>query len=178
MRLSRLLPWLLLGGLVVFSVAVYGSLPDQLPRNVDLSGEIGRTETKTPLSWAALPLVALSLLVLFEVIRRRLPHRPELFNFPGKDDFLKLPAEYRPPIIAKMQGFLDITASLTTAIMGAVQLMLWHVARGGKSDVVTIGILLVSVMTTPALFLVLQGVTNEVDAAKKRWEGRRQPAAR
>lgn len=77
-----------------------------------------------------------------------------------------------------MQGFLDITASLTTAIMGAVQLMLWHVARGGKSDVVTIGILLVSVMTTPALFLVLQGVTNEVDAAKKRWEGRRQPAAR
>jgi hypothetical protein len=56
--------------------------------------------------------------------------------------------------------------------------MLWHVARGGKSDVVTIGILLVSVMTTPALFVVLQGVTNEVDAAKKRWEGRRQPAAR
>jgi len=39
-------------------------------------------------------------------------------------------------------------------------------------------IMLVSVLVTPVLFLFLQRVTNQVDAAKRTWESRRNPLAR
>jgi hypothetical protein len=38
-------------------------------------------------------------------------------------------------------------------------------------------LLMISVLMTPVLFLLLQRVTNEVDAAKRKWESRRNPLA-
>lgn len=177
MRPLRLLPWLLLVALVLFSVAVYDALPPQVPKSVDLSGRVAHTAEKSPASWGLLPFVALLTLLLMESIRRRLPRRPDLFNFPGKDDLRKLPAEFHPPVIARMQRFLDVTGTATMLIMCAVQLLMWHTARGGSSELGTMLLLISAVLITPLLFLVQQGVTNEVEDAKKRWESRRHPLA-
>jgi hypothetical protein len=52
---------------------------------------------------------------------------------------------------------------------------MWHSARGGSSQTASLVLLMVTVLMTPALFLLLQRVTNEVDAAKRKWESRRNP---
>jgi len=177
MRIARVLPWALLAALVVFSVAVYPMLPAEIPRSIGLSGQVEHTMKKSPIAWALLPIIAILTQVLIEWIRGSLPRNPDRFNFPGKDDLLKLPAEYHPPVVARMQWFMDAVSFATNAIMIAVQLTMWHTARGGSSQTATLMLLMVSVLMTPVLFLLLQRVTNEVDAAKRKWESRRNPLA-
>lgn len=176
-RLSRLMPWLTFLVLLVFSVAVYDGLPAQVPTNLDFDGRVAGTSAKSMVSWLLLPGIALFTQLLIEFIRRQLPSRPELFNFPGKDDLLKLPRELHPPVVARMQRLLDVVNTVTTAVLLGVQLMLWHVARGGNGGAGTIVLLLSGVFITPLVFVLLQGVTNEVDAAKRKWESRRNPLA-
>lgn len=178
MRIARVLPWLLLAGLVALSAAVYPTLPAELPRSVDFNGRVTRTMTKSPWAWGLLPLVAVLTQLLMEGIRRALPRKPELFNFPGKEDLLKLPAELRAPIIGTMQWFMDMVSCMTLAVLLAVQLTMWHTARGGKGDTASIVVMMLCVLMTPLLFLLLQRVTSQVDAAKRTWESRRNPLAR
>jgi len=178
MRLWRVLPWLLMAVLLAFSAAVYPSLPAEVPRSIDFSGRVTHTMPRSPFSWALLPVIALLTQALIERIRRSLPAHPERFNFPGKDDLLKLPAKLQQPIVATMQWFLDVVSCFTNGVFIAVQTMMWHAARGGKTDVATMAILLASVLATPVLFLLLQRVTNQVEAAKRTWESRRTPLAR
>lgn len=178
MRIARVLPWLLLAGLVVLSAAVYPSLPDTLPRSVGFDGHVTHPMAKSPWTWGLLPMIAVFTQLLMEGIRRALPRKPDLFNFPGKDDLLKLPPELRAPIIVTMQWFMDIVACLTLVVLLAVQLIMWYAARGGRSGLASIVVMMVCVLMTPLLFLLLQRVTNQVDAAKRVWESRRNPLAR
>jgi len=178
MRITRVLPWLLLAGLVVLSVAVYPALPAEIPRSVDFNGRVTHRMSKSPWAWGLLPLVAVLTQLLIEGIRRALPRKPELFNFPGKEDLLKLPSELRAPIIGTMQWFMDVVSCMTLALLFAVQLTMWHTARGGRSDTASIVLMMLCVLMTPLIFLLLQRVTNEVDAAKRTWESRRNPLAR
>jgi uncharacterized membrane protein len=178
MRLWRVLPWLLMAVLLVFSAAVYPSLPAEVPRSIDFNGRVTHTMPRSPFLWALLPVIALLTQGFIEGIRRSLPAHPERFNFPGKDDLLKLPAELQQPIVATMQWFLDVVSCFTNGIFIAVQAMMWYAAKGGKTDQATMAIMLVSVLVTPVLFLFLQRVTNQVDAAKRTWESRRNPLAR
>lgn len=177
MRLIRVLPWLLLLGIVVFSVAVYPGLPNELPRTVNVSGRVTGAAGKSFWAWALLPIIAVATQLLMEGIRRALPTRPELFNFPGKDDLLKLPREYHPPVIAKMQWIFDVIAISTNLIMFGVQVMMWHTAHGGSSQNASLALLMVSVILTPVMLLLVQQITREVDAAKRKFESRRNPLA-
>ena len=177
MRITRVLPWLLLAGLVVLSVAVYPALRAEIPRSVDFNGRVTHRVTKSPWAWGLLPAVAVFTQLLMEGIRRALPRKPELFNFPGKDDLLKLPPELRAPIIVTMQWFMDVVACVTLVVLLAVQLTMWHAARGGRSDLASIVVMMLCVLMPPLLLLLLQRVTNQVDAAKRVWESRRNPLA-
>lgn len=177
MRITRVLPWLILIGIVVFSAAVYSGLPTELPRTVDFNGRVTGTAGKSLWTWALLPIIAVAAQLLIEGIRRALPSRPELFNFPGKDDLLKLPREYHPPVIAQMQWFLDVIASATNAIMFGVQILMWYTARGGSSQNASLALMMISVLFTPLIFLLVQRVSNEVESAKRKWESRRNPLA-
>lgn len=176
-RPSRALPWLLCIVLLVFSAAVYEGLPDRLPTAVDVNGRVTGATAKSMWAWLLLPGIATLSVLLIEVVRRQLPARPELFNFPGKDDLLTLPRELHPPVIAKMQRMLDITSAATMLVLSGAQVMLWHVAHGGNGSVGTIVLLLSGVVITPLVFVLLHGVTNEVEAAKRQWESRRNPLA-
>ena len=177
MRITRVLPWVALAIIVVFSLAVYPTLPSTIPRSLDFSGRITHTTSRSPWAWGLLPVVALLTQLLLESIRRALPRKPELFNFPGKDDLLKLPQEMRAPIIVTMQWFMDVVSCMTLALLFAAQLMMWHTARGGTSGTASIVLTLLCVLMTPLLLLLLQRVTTQVDAAKRAWESRRNPLA-
>ena len=175
MRITRVLPWVALAIIVVFSLAVYPTLPSTIPRSLDFSGRTTHTTSRSPWAWGLLPVVALLTQLLLESIRRALPRKPELFNFPGKDDLLKLPQEMRAPIIVTMQWFMDVVSCLMLALLFAAQLMMWHTARGGASGSASIVLTLLSVLMAPLLLVLLQRVTRQVDAAKRTWESRRNP---
>ena len=177
MRIVRVLPWLLLAGLVVLSAAVYPALPDTLPRSVEVGGRVTHTMAKSPWAWGMLPMIAVLTQLLMEGIRRALPRKPELFNFPGKADLLKLPPELRAPIIVTMQWFMDVVACVTLVLLLAAQVTMWRTAHGARSDAASVVLMMLCVLMTPLLFLLLQRVTKQVDAAKRAWESRRNPLA-
>lgn len=177
MRISRMLPWLVFVTLVVFSVAVYPELPDRLVTSVGASGQATHLRAKRPLVWGMLPVLSLGVLGMMQWIRARLPARPDLFNFPGKEDLLKLPRELHPPIVAMMQQFMDAIAAFTMLVMLAAQVLLWHASRGGTSSAGTILLIVGPSLTVPFTFLYLQRVTDAVERARREWESRRPPRA-
>lgn len=175
MRPTQCLAWLLLAILGLFSVVVYGDLPTAMSHSLSLSGQGRPTRATSAWAWSIVPLTAFLTLALVEWISARLPHKPELFNFSGKDDLLKLPREYHPPIIARMQRFLDIVNITTMLILLGAQIMIWQKALGAKSEAATVALIVGPSLLMPIMFLLLQGVNNEVDAAKRQWESRRNP---
>jgi len=176
-RISRMLPGLVFVTLVVFSVAVYPELPDRLVTSVGASGQATHLRAKTPLVWGMLPVLSLGVLGMMQWIRARLPARPDLFNFPGKEDLLKLPRELHPHIVAIMQQFMDAIAAFTMLVMLAAQVLLWHASRGGTSSAGTILLIVGPSLTVPFTFLYLQRVTDAVERARREWESRRPPRA-
>jgi hypothetical protein len=170
-------PWLLWLALVVFSVAAYPTLPDQIPQHLDAAGRITGTLPRTPASWGMLPGLTVALLLLLQGIAHQLPRRPHWFNYPAKALLLALPAPWRVPIIAHMQRVLDLVAVELVLVMGAVQGLLWHTARGGSGALALPLILGLTVVGTPLLLLATSRLTEATEQAHRQWTERGRPAA-
>ncbi len=126
-------------------------------------------------SVGVLPLMMVLLQLLLEVLRARLPKRPDSFNFPDKEDFLRLPDEYRAPVIRQMQWMLDATAVVMHVALVVVLGSVWLKADGRGSSVVTLLPILLGVFTTPVIFLLLSRVTNALEEQMKEWRAAGSP---
>jgi hypothetical protein len=173
LRPTRLFAWGCLVALGLYSLAVYDALPATMPRQLDAGGTVTSTGSKSPMSWAGLPLVAFACLLLTDIIATKLPRRPSLFNFPGKERFLQLPESYRGPAIARLQRVMDMVGAITVLVMFGAQWLMAHVAQGGSGSAGTVALIVGPSLLMPLVFVMVQGVNDEVDAAMRRWESER-----
>ncbi|WKW13211.1 DUF1648 domain-containing protein [Pseudogemmatithrix spongiicola] len=169
MPMLRVLPWALCAALALFSFATYGSLPESIPQHFDAAGNITSSTPRSPWSWAMVPIVAFATQALLAGLGALLPRQPELFNFSAKERFLRLPAEYRGPVVERMRELLDVTSAFTVLVFGIVQFMIWRAAFGHSADGLVIGLIVVSVLFTPGIFLLTGRVNTAVDEAEQRW---------
>lgn len=175
MRFLRPLTWMLVVALVNAVAAAYPSLPTSIPMSIDVNGQGKGFAPRSPLMWG-LPLgIGLLTMIGLEVLRARLPQKPELFNFPGKEQLLKLPHEYRTGAVVRMQQFMDIMNLQLVFIFALVQFMIWRSARGEQSGGLAIATLVFPLFMLVAVGLFLNVIQSEVDAAQRRYDSRRNP---
>lgn len=175
MRFLRPLTWLLTVALVVAAIAVYPTLPTSIPSSIDIDGRGKGFTPRSPFTWGLPVCIGLVTLIGLEFLRARLPQKPELFNFPGKEQLLKLPSEYRTGAIRRMQQFMDIMNLQLVFTFALVQLMIWRGARGESSGGLSIATLVFPMLMLVAIGLFLNVIQNEVDAAQRRYDSRRNP---
>ncbi len=121
--------------------------------------------------------MAAALVVLLQGIAHQLPRRPHWFNFPAKGQLLALPAAWRAPLVAHMQRFLDLVAIELVLVMGAVQGLLWHTARGGSGALALPLVLGLTVVGTPLLLLATSRLSDATEQAHRQWTERGRPPA-
>lgn len=177
MRFVRPVVWSLAFSVFVVAMAVYPDLPARMPRSIDANGRAGGFVDKSLGLWMLPLLIGLGSMLLLEAIRARLPRNPALFNFPGKEQLLRLPVELQREPIQRMQWFMDLTGLLLVGVFSGVQWMLWRGAYGARSSSLSVAMLVL-----PALFLVVTGIyltqiQDAVDKATKQLESRRSPRA-
>jgi uncharacterized membrane protein len=175
MRIVRPLLWIGLAGLIAFSLVSYQSLPDEVPRSINAAGAPKDFGPRSPFTWAMIPVMTALMLAFTQWIRGRLPEKPELFNFPGKDELLKLPAEYRGKAIARMQTFMDIIALQLLATMALVQWMIWRAALGHNTSVTSMVLLVSTPVLLIGIGLYLTVIQRAVDEGTRQYESRRKP---
>ncbi|AMW06061.1 DUF1648 domain-containing protein [Gemmatimonas phototrophica] len=167
-----------LGGLVALvatSILLYPQLPDMIPRSIDANGRAGGMIARSPFSWGFPIAICISVALVVEVIRAKLPTRPDLFNFPGKEQLLRLPAEYHGEVVSQMQLFMDITNAQMLVVFALVQWMLWRGAHGQRSEALTIALLVLPVLLLVGMGLLLSRLQEAVDRAQRRYDSRRNP---
>jgi uncharacterized membrane protein len=168
--LVRLLPWVLWSALVVFSIATYGELPAEIPRKISGAGTITATEPRSWFTWMLLPLVAAGTQVMLSWIGSLLPTQPELFNFTEKERFLKIPADYRGPVVERMRDVMDLVGALAMLLLFTVQVGLWLAATGRKTPWMPPLLMVGSIAFIPIIVLLLLRVNRAVDEAERRWK--------
>jgi uncharacterized membrane protein len=176
MGIPRILAWVILVGMFAFALATYPALPDSIPSGLDPNGRPRGMREKSLLVWLLLPLLSLAITGLMTAIRQALPRRPEWFNFPDKDRFLKLPTRYRAPVITEMQRTLDIAAAASLLPLAFVQYLMWQTALGHTMPLGIVGVIVGSIFVTPVILIVAGRVTSATEAAEKRWKADESPA--
>ena len=68
-----------------------------------------------------------------------------------------------------MGTILDVTATLVALMMIAVQFALYRAASGRPSAAALPLIIVVAVLTAPAILLLLSRVSSAVESAERRW---------
>lgn len=175
MTIVRVLVWGGLLALVAAAVIMYPQLPTMIPQHIGPNGEAGNFVPRSPFAWGMPVMLAVATVALTEGLRARLPRRPELFNFPGKEQLLRLPPEYRGSVIARMQRLMDVVNVQLVLTFVLMQWMLWRGAHGQRSETLTITMLVLSPALLVVVGLMVSGVQNEVDRAQREYESRRNP---
>lgn len=175
MSSTRILPWVVVIGMVAFTAATYAGLPADIPTKISSRGVVTHTTAKTIVNWFLLVGIAGLTQALLTWITVLLPSKPELFNFPEKDRFLALPAEYQPPVIERMQLALDIIGVLTMLILAYVQFMLWRTALGNPHHLGFAAMIVLTIIFIPVTFLLVGRVSAELEVQEKRWRGTTAP---
>jgi uncharacterized membrane protein len=163
-----MLPWVVLMGLVAFSAATYAGLPDDIPSKISTQGVVTQTAPKSVFNWFVLIGIAGLTQGFLTWISVTLPRKPELFNFSEKEKFLRLPEEFRPPVIVHMQFALDIIGTCTMLTIAYVQWMLWRTATGHPVGLGLAGLMISTVVIAPVAFLLVGRVSAEVDIQERR----------
>jgi uncharacterized membrane protein len=175
LRFVRPLVWVGLLAFLIVSIAAYSALPAMIPRSIDANGVARGLTPRTPWLWGFPVLMAVGTIGFAEVLRAQLPGKPHLFNFPGKEQLLKLPAEYRAGAILRMQQFMDVMNAQLLVTFALVQWMNWCGANGQTSQGGIVATLLIPVGMLVALGLFLQYIQSAVDEGQRKYDSRRNP---
>lgn len=170
LRLLRILPWAIVAVHLLFAIAIYPSLGPTVPTHLDFAGQVTRTRPTSWVEWFGLPMVSVATLVLLQGIGALLPKHPQLFNFPEKERFLKIPRAYHGPVLALMRATLDLTGVIVAMIFVLVHVMLWLAGDGEAPAAMHVVILLLSVGTLPMILVVMSKIDTAVEEAERRWK--------
>lgn len=165
---TRILPWVVLIGLIAFSAATYAGLPAEIPTKISARGVVTNTAAKSLFNWFLLVGVAGLTQALLTWLTLRLPKQPELFNFSEKERFLRLAAEYQRPVIVRMQLAMDIIGTCTMLILAYVQWMIYRTATGVPQTQSVIVLIIFTIVFAPITFLLVGRVSAEVDVQERR----------
>lgn len=166
----RIIAWALIVGVFAFTLGTYGGLPESLPTGIDANGTARGWQKKSLLSWLTPPLLMLLLHAGVETLRYYLPKKPQMFNFPEKDRFLKLPPEYQAPVLTVMQQTMDIVGLSMILTFGFLQYLMWQTARGEPTGSSVMFLLVGGIMMTPLILIFASRVTTAAEEAEKRWK--------
>jgi uncharacterized membrane protein len=178
MPILRVLPFGVLTLMFAFAFATWGGLPPEIPTHFGFDGSVNDVTTTSVQVWFGLPFLTLGVHLMMLTLTGSLPRRPELFNFPDKARFLRLPAAYQGPVITIMQWMLDLTSLLVVLLMATGQVTIWLGATGGDASVGTTALLVLTVAFVPLIAIPLRRLTRAVDAAERRWRDDEIGAAR
>lgn len=167
--LLRILPWAIWAAMLVFSVATYADLPAEIPQHLNAAGEIARSVERTWMSWMLLPMIAAATQALLTWLTLLLPSKPDLFSFPEKERFLKLPRAYQGDAIVWMQVTMDILASGTMLLLFAVQVILWRTALGHPSKNTLPFLMVGTIVFIPLALILTSRVNAAVETAERKW---------
>jgi uncharacterized membrane protein len=170
LRLLRILPWAIVAVHLLFAIAIYPSLGPTVPTHLDFAGQVTRTRPTSWVEWFGLPMVGVATLVLLQGIGALLPKHPQLFNFPEKERFLRIPRAYHGPVLALMRATLDLTGVIVTVIFLLVHVMLWLAGDGEAPAAMHVVILLLTVGTLPMILVVTSKINTAVEEAERRWK--------
>lgn len=166
----RLMPWALWAALMVFSVSTFADLPAEIPQHFNAAGKVTRSAHTTWFSWLLLPLIAAATQALLTVLTLVLPKRPDLFNFPEKDRFLKLPEAYRAEIIPRMQETMDVLSIVMMLVLCSVQVMIWRSAMGHPTKNSLPFFMAGTLVFLPLALWLTSRVNAATEAADKKWK--------
>jgi uncharacterized membrane protein len=170
LRLLRILPWAIVAVHLLFAIAIYPSLGPTVPTHLDFAGQVTRTRPTSWVEWFGLPMVGVATLVLLQGIGALLPKHPQLFNFPEKERFVRIPRTYHGPVLALMRATLDLTGVIVAVIFVHVHVMLWLAGDGEAPAAMHVVILLLSVGTLPMILVVTSKIDAAVVEAERRWK--------
>jgi uncharacterized membrane protein len=153
---------------VTFAVTAYGDLPSRVPMRLGVDGIPGNFQERSLWSWFLFPAIAVALQVLFSVLTRIIPRRPELFTFPEKDRFRALPRENQAPVVREMILMLDATAIGVQGLMLLVLVQLWDAARGAAPGAGIIMIPVAALLLAPVILLLVGRVSAAVEREEKK----------
>ncbi|MBY0488724.1 MAG: DUF1648 domain-containing protein [Gemmatimonadaceae bacterium] len=175
MRPTRVLVWLSVCILVFASALAYPGLPAEIPQHISSAGKSTGFVPRSPLAWGFPLVIAVIGIAFVDLLTARIPRRVELFNFPGKEQLLKLPEEYRTETVRLMQRFMDYVNLQLVLTFAVVQWMLWRGAHGARTQTETIALLVLSPALVVFAGLYIQKIQNAVDDAQRRYDSRRNP---
>lgn len=165
---TRILPWVVLIGLVAFTAATYAGLPAEIAMKISAQGVITHTTEKSLFNWFLLVGIAALTQAFLTWLTVLLPKQPELFNFSAKERLLALPREYQGPVVERMQFAMDIIGVLMMLLLCYVQFMLWRTSLGNHHTLGFAAIVVFTAVFTPAILLLVGRVSAEVEVQEKR----------
>jgi hypothetical protein len=128
---------LILAGLFAWSHAVRDELPERLPIHFASDGTPNGWTRTTTLTWMAMPLTGLGVMVLLafglaRVVRSTRKH-PRWLNLRRKEEFLALPAERQEPVWRAMEALPALLSLPVQGLLVFAQLTIHRAATtGGK----------------------------------------------
>jgi hypothetical protein len=160
----------LLVGLWVFAVAVYGSLPDQVPGHIGTSG-VTRWDAKQNSAWLLLPIIATVQTVVMYGVSAAASGGPSGLNVPAKKRLLTLPREGQRYAMQPVRGFIFGIATWLLVLTGYIQVYLYRVALAGPGAELPAGRLLPFTGVMLALMLLMAfSLSRRVNARIDAWE--------
>lgn len=170
MRLVRFVSWALLLAMFAYALANYGAMPERIPTHMTLDGTIDGTAGRSVLTVLALPGAALLIRLLFVLLVRLLPRKPDMVNIPDKELLVALPSRYREPVIAEVAFSLECAALVVVATFALIQWEFTRAALAGVAKGSSVVMLLLPMLGTLALLLTIPRITTALDQAVKRWK--------
>jgi uncharacterized membrane protein len=128
----------LLAAYWTFCAVLYPRLPARIPIHFNIRGEADGWSDNPFLAWFALPLIITLTVALMIGIGHWAAGSPQLWNVPEKKRFLAMTPEQRMPIIAILNGVLDMASVYSIAVAAVVQWSIYSNAfksQGGGLDI-------------------------------------------
>lgn len=155
MRTVHLVNLVLLGALVLGSLAAWPELPASIPAHLGLGGEPTRWTERSLAAWFGLPALAVAMTLLIYGVAWLLPGRPRFLNIPDKQRFLALPPERQAPVLRLVQTSLYWVNAYSLTLQGLVQLSLYRAAHGEADRMFMLFLLLFALAVPPLIVLPL-----------------------
>jgi molybdate transport system substrate-binding protein len=115
------------------SIVMYPDLPPRVPLHFNFAGEPDRWGQRSPTMWFLIPVVATAVAALMFALGRWSTRRPDLMNFPGKEDLIALPPEHRGPAIRQLVAMTDWIGLCVVVCLLIVQYAIYAAALGRDS---------------------------------------------
>lgn len=152
--------------MLLFSAAVYGDLPAQIPTHFNAAGVPDAFGPRT--HWWWLPAISAASSALTVGMSLMIPRRPALLNLPSKPEILALPLDAQIAVVRQAQPGLMALGLLTAAVFLYLQYAVWDVAQGHRTAGIGNLIFILPVVSIALLPAILIPVTRELRRQQQR----------